>query len=144
MKRFVFSVIAVLSMMGTASYAQSRLSDEVAYKIKSEGFSNSKIEELSQFMTDEMGPRLAASQLKLRAEAMVISISHEMNFVYLFAGKMLQKAIMVVTMAAQKSISGFVVPKMRSANGVSPTAEPTTITASSAVESHCRHLFTCC
>ena len=79
MKRFVFSVIAVLSMMGTASYAQSRLSDEVAYKIKSEGFSNSKIEELSQFMTDEMGPRLAASQLKLRAEAMVIEKLKELG-----------------------------------------------------------------
>ncbi len=79
MKRFVFSVIAVLSMMGTASYAQSCLSDEVAYKIKSEGFSNSKIEELSQFLTDDMGPRLAASQLKLRAEAMVIEKLKELG-----------------------------------------------------------------
>lgn len=79
MKRFVFSMIAVFSIINTASYAQSRLSDEVAYKIKSEGFSNSKIEELSQFMTDEMGPRLAASQLKLRAEAMAIEKLTEMG-----------------------------------------------------------------
>lgn len=46
--------------------------EELAYKVKQEAFSNSKIVELSQFMTDVLGSRLAASQMKLRAEGLVI------------------------------------------------------------------------
>lgn len=72
MKKVVFLMLAVSAMANVAVQAQNRLSDEIAYKVKSEGFANSKIEELAQFMTDDMGPRLAASQLKLRAEKMVI------------------------------------------------------------------------
>lgn len=72
MKKVVFLLLAVSAMANVAVQAQNRLSDELAYKVKTEGFANSKIEELSQFMTDDMGPRLAASQLKLRAEKMVI------------------------------------------------------------------------
>ncbi len=72
MKKVVFLLLAVSAMANVAVQAQNRLSDELAYRVKSEGFANSKIEELSQFMTDDMGPRLAASQLKLRAEKMVI------------------------------------------------------------------------
>ena len=54
-----------------AAVAQTCLSDEVAYKVKHEGLAKSQITELSQFMTDDLGPRLAASQLKLRSERMV-------------------------------------------------------------------------
>ncbi|KAA6332268.1 Aminopeptidase S, partial [termite gut metagenome] len=51
--------------------AQTRLPDEVAYKIKSEAFTSPKIEELSQWLTDFLGPRLAASKNGQRAEALV-------------------------------------------------------------------------
>ena len=51
--------------------AQTRLSDEIAYKIKNEAFSNSKIEETAQWFTDFLGPRLAASKNGLRSEALV-------------------------------------------------------------------------
>ena len=72
MKKFLLLMSAMVLAANVAVNAQSVLSDDVAYKIKREGFSNSKIEELAQFMTDQMGPRLAASQLKLRAEKMAI------------------------------------------------------------------------
>ena len=72
MKKVVFLMFAVF-IANIASYAQTCLSSEFAYKVKNEGFANSRIEELSQFMTDDLGPRLAASQLKLRAEKMVVA-----------------------------------------------------------------------
>ena len=72
MKKIVILLAAVCCSLGTAVYGQTCLSDEIAYRIKSEGFSNSKIEEISQFMTDDLGPRLAASQMKLRSEKMVV------------------------------------------------------------------------
>lgn len=53
-------------------HAQTCQSDEMAYRVKDEAFSNSKITEIAQFMTDELGPRLAASKMKLRAEDLVI------------------------------------------------------------------------
>lgn len=71
MKKNVFMLIAAL-FLGNAVSAQTCLSDEIAYKVKNEGFANSKITEISQFMTDDLGPRLAASQMKLRAEKMVV------------------------------------------------------------------------
>ena len=72
MKRVILSLIAVVTMVNGSVFAQNSLSPELAYKVKNEGFAKSKIEEMAQFMTDNMGPRLAASQLKLRAEQMVI------------------------------------------------------------------------
>jgi hypothetical protein len=51
--------------------AQTRLPDEIAYKIKNEAFSNSKVEETAQWLTDFLGPRLSASKNGLRAEAFV-------------------------------------------------------------------------
>ncbi|MDR0845439.1 MAG: M20/M25/M40 family metallo-hydrolase, partial [Tannerella sp.] len=51
--------------------AQTRLPDEIAYKIKNEAFSNSKVEETAQWITDFLGPRLAASHNGLRAETLV-------------------------------------------------------------------------
>ncbi len=80
MKKLVSFVAAVFAMANVAAYAQTALSNEVAYKIKNEGFANSQLEPLAQFLTDEMGPRLAASQLKLRAEGMVVEKLKEMGF----------------------------------------------------------------
>ncbi len=79
MKKIVISLCAVL-FTATAINAQNSLSSEYAYRVKNEGFSNSQVEQLAQFMTDDMGPRLAASQLKLRAEKMVIEKLAEMGF----------------------------------------------------------------
>ena len=79
MKKSIFLLLAVF-MSNIALQAQTRLSDEVAYKVKNEGFANSKLEEIAQFMTDDLGPRLAASQLKLRSEKMVVDKLIEMGF----------------------------------------------------------------
>lgn len=79
MKRFLM-MIAVSAMAASAILAQTRLSDETAYMIKAEGFSNSQVEPIAQFMTDDLGPRLAASQMKLRSEEMVMAKLKEMGF----------------------------------------------------------------
>ena len=71
MKKSIFLLLAVF-LANTALQAQTCLSNDLAYRIKNEGFANSKMEELAQFMTDDLGPRLAASQLKLRSEKMVV------------------------------------------------------------------------
>lgn len=79
MKKVALLLLFVCLYIHTESIAQTCLSNELAYKVKNEGFANSKIEELSQFMTDDLGPRLAASQLKLRAEKMVIAKLSELG-----------------------------------------------------------------
>ena len=71
MKKLVSIVAAFCAMANVAAYAQTALSNEVAYRVKNEGFANSQLEPLAQFLTDDMGPRLAASQLNTRAEGMV-------------------------------------------------------------------------
>lgn len=78
MKKF-FVLFAACSLAAT-SYAQQRPSDELAFKIKNEAFANSKINDLAQFMTDDLGSRLAASQMKLRAEKMVVERLNKMGF----------------------------------------------------------------
>jgi hypothetical protein len=70
MKTNLFLVVCSFGIILSAN-AQTRLSEEVAYKIKGEAFSNSKIEETSQWLTDFLGPRLTASKNGLRAEALV-------------------------------------------------------------------------
>lgn len=71
MKKNVLLLMAAM-VASAVSYAQTCLPNDLAYRVKNEGFANSKMEELAQFMTDDLGPRLAASQLKLRAEKMVV------------------------------------------------------------------------
>lgn len=71
MKKNVFMLLAAWMCM-QAVVAQTCLPEEIAYKVKNEGFAKSKITEISQFMTDDLGPRLAASKLKLRAEKLVV------------------------------------------------------------------------
>ena len=80
MKKLVSIVAAFCAMANVAAYAQTALSNEVAYRVKSEGFANSQLEPLAQFLTDDMGPRLAASQLNTRAEGMVVEKLKEMGF----------------------------------------------------------------
>ena len=80
MKKLISFAAAVFAMANVAAFAQTALPEEVAYRVKSEGFANSQLEPLAQFLTDEMGPRLAASQLKLRAEGMVVEKLKEMGF----------------------------------------------------------------
>lgn len=66
--------IAAMAMACTCQVnAQTALSDELAFKVKNEAFANSKMEELAEFMTDELGSRLAASQMKLRSEQLVVN-----------------------------------------------------------------------
>ncbi|MBD5356801.1 MAG: M20/M25/M40 family metallo-hydrolase [Bacteroides sp.] len=69
-KRFLVWIAAI----GTCSMLQAQISQpvEMAYKVKEAAFSQSHIDSLSQFMTDHLGSRLAASKMKVRAEQMVI------------------------------------------------------------------------
>jgi hypothetical protein len=78
MKKNIFMLLAALLYI-QAAVAQTCLPSEIAYKVKTEGFANSKITELSQFMTDDLGPRLAASQLNDRAEKLVAAKLTEMG-----------------------------------------------------------------
>ena len=78
MKKIV--LLVSLLCLNTTIKAQTSLSNEIAYKVKNEAFNNSKIEELSQFMTDYLGPRLAASKLKVRSEELTVQKLEEMGF----------------------------------------------------------------
>ena len=80
MKRVVILLFALIILANSAAYSQSCLPGDVAYKVKNEGFSKSQIESLAQFMTDDMGPRLAASQLKVRAEEMMVDKLIQLGF----------------------------------------------------------------
>lgn len=53
--------------------AQTPQSQEMSYRIKDEAFNHSQIGDISSFMTDVLGPRLAASKMKLRAEKLVMA-----------------------------------------------------------------------
>lgn len=70
MKKMFFAAMAM--MLGLGAQAQNALSEELAFRVKNEAFANSKLEELAEFMTDELGSRLAASQQKLRSEKLVV------------------------------------------------------------------------
>ncbi len=78
MRKFLLLAIAAYAA-NLMTYAQTCLDDALAYRVKNEAFNNSKIEDLSQFMTDDLGPRLAASKMKLRAEKMVINKLEELG-----------------------------------------------------------------
>lgn len=70
MRKIFMGFVAVC--MAANLYAQTCLPEEFAYRVKDEAFNRSQVEKLSLFMTDELGPRLAASQMKLRAEQLVL------------------------------------------------------------------------
>lgn len=74
---FAASLLVVLGAAG--ANAQVCQSEEWAFKVKQEAFSNSHITELSEYMTDLLGSRLAASQMKHRAEGLVVEKLAEYN-----------------------------------------------------------------
>ena len=57
--------------------------------------------------TQSARPELVIAVLMANAEAMVIRISHEINFEYFFGGNICVNAIMTVTTDAQKNISSL-------------------------------------
>lgn len=69
-KSLFIASLLILAGMQIVS-AQVCQSEEMAFKVKQEAFSNSQIRELSEFMTDLLGSRLEGSQMKLRAEKLV-------------------------------------------------------------------------
>lgn len=69
----LFASVAVSAMVSMPAFAQECPSEEMAFKVKQEAFSNSHIGELSEYMTDLLGSRLASSQMKLRAEGLTVA-----------------------------------------------------------------------
>lgn len=53
--------------------AQVCPSGDLAFMVKHEAFDNSQIRQISEFMTDMLGSRLAASQMNVRAENLVVN-----------------------------------------------------------------------
>jgi hypothetical protein len=78
-KIFVVVSLLALCLCGSTVRAQVPESADWAMKIKAEGLNNSKVEELSQFMTDYLGSRLTASQQKRRADKLVVAKLQEMG-----------------------------------------------------------------
>lgn len=71
---------SLLIVMGSINLnAQVCQSNEMAYRVKQEGLQHSQVPELAEFMTDLMGSRLVASQMKLRAEGLLIERLKEMG-----------------------------------------------------------------
>ena len=72
MKKLIFLIASVAIICGGEARAQVTQSPELATKVKNEGLNNSKIKEISHFMTDYLGSRLTASRQKRRAETLVV------------------------------------------------------------------------
>lgn len=72
MNRKFYSTALLIAMLATTAIAQKSQPLEMAYKVKDQALNKSKIEDIAQFMTDKLGPRLAASKMKQRAENLVI------------------------------------------------------------------------
>ena len=72
-------LLVIASMLTLSAQAQQTPSLDIAYRIKNEAFNNSKVDSLAQFITDYLGPRLAASDMKVRAEHEVVDKLHLMG-----------------------------------------------------------------
>ena len=72
MKKLFLFIASVAIICGGEARAQVTQSPELATKVKNEGLNNSKIKEISHFMTDYLGSRLTASRQKRRAETLVV------------------------------------------------------------------------
>lgn len=80
MKKYAFLFALLAGMLGgSVASAQVSESAQLATKIKDEGLNHSKVEELSQFITDYLGSRLTASQQKRRAEQLVVGKLQEIG-----------------------------------------------------------------
>ena len=76
------------------------------------------------------------ARLMASAEAIVMRMSHEMNFVYFLAGKIPKQAISTATMQTQKNMSS-VRPGIRSAmKGMLPNVAPAIMMTNSPRASH--------
>lgn len=75
MKRIIYTIAVgmglFLGCLGTM--AQTVQPQEMSYRVKDEAFNRSQVADISSFMTDNLGPRLAASKMKLRAEKLVMA-----------------------------------------------------------------------
>lgn len=72
MKKFTLGALTAACMLSAGSaLGQTAQPDEMAFRVKEEAFSHSRIEDIATFMTDRLGPRLAASRMKLRADSLV-------------------------------------------------------------------------
>lgn len=79
MKKNIF-ISLLLVFLSVTLTAQTSLPEEYAYKIKKEAFQNSKIEALSQYMTDYLGSRLASSKQWERTEELTANKLKELGF----------------------------------------------------------------
>ena len=70
MKRSILAFVAAF-LIATGAQAQTRQSEEMAYRLKDQAFNHSQVEGISHFITDKLGSRLAASKQKMRAEQLV-------------------------------------------------------------------------
>lgn len=74
MKRLILPLLIISGFFGTNDVCSQQCQSEMmAFKIKDEALNRSQIESISIFMTDLLGPRLAASKMKQRAERLVVS-----------------------------------------------------------------------
>ena len=71
----LFSCLTLLAALlsGSAALAQVAESPAWATRIKAEGLGNSRVDELSQYMTDYVGSRLTASLQKRRADSLMLA-----------------------------------------------------------------------
>ena len=74
--------VAWIAAMCSFTMLQAQVSQpiEMAYRVKEAAFEKSQVDSIARFMTDNLGPRLAASKMKLRAEQLVIEKLKEYGF----------------------------------------------------------------
>ena len=77
-RSIVTFVTAILLAAGVQ--AQTRQSEEMAYRVKDQAFNHSQVEGISHFITDKLGSRLAASKQKMRAEKLVTDTLKSFGF----------------------------------------------------------------
>ena len=70
MARCIMTFVATI-LLAAGVQAQTRQSEEMAYRVKDQAFNHSQVEGISHFITDKLGSRLAASKQKMRAEQLV-------------------------------------------------------------------------
>lgn len=72
---------ALFMLLFNPAFAQKSLPEDMAYNVKKEALKNSHMDELMQYSTDLMGPRLAGSKLMTRAEELTAKKLKELGLV---------------------------------------------------------------
>ena len=80
MKKHLFLALLLAFFCSGIVEAQVSESPQMAARIKEEGLEHSKIEEISQYMTDLLGSRLTASLQKRRADSLALIKINELGF----------------------------------------------------------------